>query len=106
MRKSREIKPYIQQIYLQALIVLIKKLAASEKVFAESVYDLIEADLRDNLLLGNFSKVGENALEESLAKNELNLLMACMNTFPAIMQKRLLDANGLDLKQIIFSSGN
>ncbi len=106
MRKSKEIKPYIQQIYLQALIVLIKKLAASEKVFTQTVYGLIEVDLKEKLLLTNFSKVSENALEESLVKNELNLLMACMNTFPATMKKRLLDANNLDLKKILFSPGS
>ena len=77
MRKNKEIKPYIQQIYLQALIILIKKIS-SEKVFASSVYPAVEADLKENLLLTDFNKAAENLAADTLVKNDLNLLLACM----------------------------
>lgn len=104
MRQNKEIKPYIQQIYLQALIILIKKVS-NEQVFAKSVYQVIEIDLKDNLLLANFNNPADNIIADTLVKNDFNLLLACMNTFPEVMKKKLLKANDLDLTQLLFSTG-
>lgn len=104
MRKNKDIKPYIQQIYLQALILLIKKVA-SEEIFTKGIFSAIETDLKDNFLMSNFNQISDNPLVESLAKNDFNLFLACMNTYPKSMESNLLALNKLDFKAVLFSTG-
>lgn len=103
MRKNKEIKPYIQQIYLQALILLIKKIS-SEKIFQDHILVSIAEDLEDNLLLTNFCQTSDNPLVETSVKNDFNLLLACLNSYPNVVRHKLLEANDLDLKKNIFSA--
>ena len=104
MRKNKEIKPYIQQIYLQALILLVKKVS-SEEIFTSGILPAIETDLKDNLLMSNFNQITDSPLVESATKNDLNLFLACMNMYSKSMNANLLTLNKLDFKAVLFSSG-
>jgi hypothetical protein len=76
LRKSTEIKVYIQQLYLEALILLIKRVE-SEKVFTKTLLPILEVDLQSGL---NFST--------SNTKDELHLLLACFNQYPQAIKSK------------------
>jgi hypothetical protein len=70
-RKSKEIKNYIQQLYLQALISLIKKLS-NANVFTAHILTILTDDLQSLFV---------NQTSDVLNKDNLNILMACLNTY-------------------------
>ena len=91
LRKSKDFKPYIQQLYLQAEILLIKRIN-NKQTFQNEVVPLIESDLED--LWTKFQTEDKSNL-----KDTLNLLVACLNAYPAEM-KQLLSEKQLKLKTI------
>jgi len=94
IRKNKEIKTYVQELYLQALIQLIKKLANNnEQLFVKHLYPVIERDLND---------LFKSTLILSDSKNDLNLLLACLNSCSTQM-KTLLKQHDLN---VLFSHEN
>ena len=73
-RKNRENKFYVQQIYLQTLVLLVRK--SSPEVYAKQVLPVIEDDLKNGLY-------GENS------GNDFNLALTCLNAHPASTRKAM-----------------
>jgi hypothetical protein len=93
MRSSPEHKLYIQQLCLQALVLLVKKLATTgyPDLFASLVLPTIEQELK--------------SVWTSKSKDNLNLLLACLNTYNAETNKFLKKCK-LDLKSVFsFDAG-
>ena len=89
MRLNTEFKTYIQQLYLQALILLIKKITSNE-LFSTLVLPVIEDDLKNVFQSSN----------NQLNKDNFNLLLTCLNKYNFEM-KKFLKANKLDLNLVI-----
>ena len=88
-RKSDDFKPYIRQLYAQALVVLIKQLPSSDDdddhknqttPFVRLVLPIIGPDL---LSLWHTA---------SLDKDNLNLLLACLNRYGASTRRHIAEA--------------
>jgi hypothetical protein len=96
LRKNKDFKPYIQQIYLQAEILLIKRIESGE-TFKSYMLPQIEVNLKE--LWSKFQTDDKSNL-----KDDLNLLLGCLNTYPSEV-KHFLSENNLKLK-VIFHEKN
>jgi len=95
IRKNNQVKFYVQELYLQSLIQLIKKVS-NGKIFITCLFPVIERDLKE---------LFQSTLLFSSSKHTLNLLLACINTYKNEMQQYFLDRNNFDLN-ILFSHEN
>ena len=93
MRRSVDYKAYIQHICLQALILLIKKLA-SPHLFAQLVWPIIEPDIKTL-----WQQQHQQQLT-AINKENLNLLLTCLNKYNEETQ-RFLKAANLDLNGLV-----
>ncbi len=96
LRKNKDFKPYIQQLYLQAEILLMKRVENSQ-IFQSIMLPEIEADLKDLWLKFQTE-------EKTNLKDDLNLLLGCLNAYPKEI-KHFLSENNLKLK-VIFNEKN
>lgn len=87
-RANPEFKVYIQQLYLQALCLLIKRLDKLDLVF-----NLLDSDLKQNFDLGKDLAVQK-------IKDNLNILLVCLNK-SADSTESFLKSNALKLKSIL-----
>lgn len=98
MRKKPDVKTYIQELYLQAMIQLVKKIQVSDEVFASEILPCLKSDLAQ--LWTNESTGG--AQEETRLtqfKSNLNLLLVCLNKHHEVTSKYLRD-QGHKLKSV------
>lgn len=77
LRKNKEIKNYAQEVYLQALCQLVKK-AQSEDVFRHAILPHVEQEL---------AEITKSSV--ILNKHDLNLLLVCVNEYPAVKQLKI-----------------
>ena len=95
-RKNKEYKGYIQQLFLQALVLLVKKVEKPE-VFTKTVLPVIENDLKE--VWTQFESADKTS---SLLKDNLNLLLSCANSYSNEMSS-FFKSSQLKLAAIISS---
>lgn len=88
-RTNAEFKTYIQQLYLQALIILIKKLNTN---FMHTIFSILDQDLKEN-----WDHSEDTSVQK--IKDNLNLLLACLNKNSEVTSE-YLKKNNLKLKSI------
>lgn len=106
----KHLKAYTRHLYLQGLIILLKKLSSNEykkgaEIFESDILSIIGDDLKTP-----FKKEEENGNSgesNNLVKHkdDLNLLLACLNTYTSETQS-YLKSNSLKPKHLFTSSSH
>jgi hypothetical protein len=99
MRKKQDIKFYIQELYLQALILLIKKLD-NKDLFKSLILSQINSDLKEAILSN------QNKNKETAFRSNLNLLLACLNKYHDVTVENLSASSGDFSMKKIFNTKN
>jgi hypothetical protein len=104
MRKKADIKFYIQELYVQAIVLLVKKLEDTD-LFKSVVLPTLESDLTELWSLPSQSQA-DNANTQAF-KSSLNLLLACLNKSNELTTSKLFkdDPKSTKLKSV-FSAKN
>ena len=99
MRKKPDIKFYIQELYLQALILLVKKLENVDQ-FKSLVLSSLSSDFADIWSFNADNVREQNTSTIQSFKSNLNLLLACLNKNNELTCKILKEENNLKLKSL------
>ena len=95
MRKSREIKDYIQQFYFNAFTMLVKKcLMVNRSLFDEKIMPLIRDDLNQ---LNSSSSSNSNNNSTDDYKDSIHILISCLN----VITSGSIDKNGFKAHDLI-----